>query len=112
VGPTTSEVASAGGEPIRSNNNTPDDTANPTSPAGANGASEDAPGSSGNNSALASPQYSSPAEVDPNSKHTGNDENSEAPNVPQIVSSASSSKLNISVCLIANAAGILIVWLL
>ncbi|GKU05629.1 hypothetical protein FLAG1_07921 [Fusarium langsethiae] len=100
----TSGVASVDGEPIN-NNNTPDETANTASPSSINGAPGSTSVSPDNNSGP-------PPVIDSDSKYTGNDDDSQGPDAPLIVSSAGSSKTSIPACVIANVACIFVVWLL
>ncbi|KAF0637930.1 hypothetical protein NXS19_002938 [Fusarium pseudograminearum] len=103
---------SGGGEPVSHSNNQPDDTANITSPSGVNVAPGDTSLSPNGNSGPPLSQNNSPPVVDSDSKNTGNNDDSQGPDAPLTVGGASSYKLSITTCIIANAACIFIVWLL
>ncbi|KAG8676449.1 hypothetical protein FPOAC1_002453 [Fusarium poae] len=77
-----SGIASVDGEPITNTNNKPDDAANTTSPDGVNGTSGDTSVSPDNNSGPPSSQNNSPPVVDSDSKHAGNDDDSQGPDAP------------------------------
>lgn len=103
---------SGGGESVSHSNSQPDNTANITSPSGVNAAPGDTSLSPNGNSGPPSSQNNSPPVVDSDSKNTGNNDDSQGPDAPLTVSGASSYKLSITTCIIANAACIFIVWLL
>lgn len=110
--PPASGGASGGGEPVSNNNNQPDDTANITSPTGIIASPGDTSVSPDSNSGPPSSQNNSPPVIESDSKNNGNDDESQGPDAPLIVGGASSYRLSITTCIIANAACIFIVWLL